>query len=353
MKVDAIVFSKYVVRSIVGFIGLMGVVVILSDIYAPYTTQSQIQMPTTNVHPQVSGNIVHINVVNGQAVSKGDLLYSIDPREYLLKLESAKANLAAAMSELGNLKSQLLVDRSLLSQQKALYQQSLSHFERFRRLYNKKQISADQFEQAKSSKESNFYLVQQKQAEIQKTMSQIGPPGKNPKVLQAKSALASAELNLDRTRVKSGGTGVVSNLQISDGDFVSSNSNTLVIVDFEQQYLTANFNEKGLDQLIIGSSVSIVFDSAPGTIFHGRIASLDRAIQSGVGQTGQLAQMSNSDRWIRKSEQFPVRIKVVNPPKNLIAGSKATVMAQRGDSPFWGSMSSLLMHTMAVLRYVY
>ncbi len=145
----------------------------------------------------------------------------------------------------------------------------------------------------------------------------------------------------------------MSNLQISDGDFVSSDSNTLVIVDLEQQYLTANFNEKGLDQLVIGSSVSIVFDSAPGHNLSRQIASLDRAIQSGVGQTGQLTQMSNSDRWIRKSEQFPVRIKVVNPPKNLIAGSKATVMAQRGDSPFWASISSLLMHTMAVLRYVY
>lgn len=353
MKVDAIVFSKYLVRSIVGFIGLVGVVVILSDMYAPYTTQSQIQMPTTNIHPQVSGNIVHINVVNGQFVNKGDLLYSIDPSEYSLKLESAKATLVAARSELESLKSQLLVNRSLLNQQKALYQQSLSHFERFQRLYEKKQISADQFEQAKSAKESNFYIVQQKQAEIQKTISQIGPPGQNPNVLQAKSAVASAQLNLDRTRVISGGAGIVSNLQISEGDFVGSNSNTLVIVDSEQQYLTANFNEKGLGKLVTGSSVLVVFDSVPGEIYHGEIASLDRAIQSGIGQTGQLAQMSDSDRWIRKSEQFPVRIKVDNPPKNLIAGSKATVMAERGDSSFWEPISSLIMHTMAALRYVY
>lgn len=353
MKIDAIFFSKYLIRTTTVLIGLAAVLFIFSDIYAPFTTQSQIEMPTSNVHPQVSGNIIHINIKNGQPVSKGDLLYSIDSKEFALHVKSAEANLIAAKSELESLNAQLLINYSLLEQQKAIYQQSLSHFNRFSVLYKKKQISIEQYEQAKSDKESKFQIVQQKQAEVQKTISKIGPEGENPNVLQAQSALAYAQLNLDRTNITSGGNGFVSNIQISIGDFVESNTNTLVIVDAKKQYLKANFNEKGLEKLVIGSPVLIVFDAYPGSIYEGQVTSLDKAIQSGVGQVGKLTQTNESERWIRKSEQFPVRIKILNPPKNLIAGSKATVMAKRSDNTFWKLTTSFYMRMIATLRYVY
>ena len=107
-------------------------------------------MPISNVHPQVSGNITHINIENGQSVNKGDLLYSIDSKEFSLNVKSAEANLVAAQSELKSLKAQLLVDYSLLEQQKGIYQQSLSHFNRFAILYKNKQISIEQYEQTKA-----------------------------------------------------------------------------------------------------------------------------------------------------------------------------------------------------------
>ena len=129
---------------------LAAVLFIFSDIYAPFTTQSQIEMPISNVQPQVSGNITHINIENGQSVSKGDLLYSIDSKEFSLNVKSAEANLVAAQSELKSLKAQLLVDYSLLKQQKGIYQQSLPHFNRFAILYKNKQISIEQYEQTKA-----------------------------------------------------------------------------------------------------------------------------------------------------------------------------------------------------------
>ena len=332
---------------------MIAVLFIFSDIYAPFTTQSQIEMPTSNVHPQVSGNITHINIENGQYVEKGDLLYSIDSKEFALNVESATANLIEAKSELKRLKAQLIIDRSLLEQQKAIFQQSLSHFERFDILYKKKQISIEEYEQAKSDKDSKFQIIQQKQAEVQKTLSQVGPEGKNPNVLQAESNLASAKLNLNRTKIISGGNGYVSNIQINEGDFVGTNNNTLVIVDSKKQYLIANFNEKGLEKLAIGSFVLIVFDAYPGRIYEGQVISIDKAIESGVGHLGELTRTNENERWIRKSEQFPVRIKIYNSPKHLIAGSKATVMVKRSDNTFWKLITSLFMRVIATLHYVY
>ncbi|UJF17992.1 HlyD family secretion protein [Vibrio sp. SS-MA-C1-2] len=353
MKIDAVLISKWIIRTVISLIVLTGIIIVLSNIYAPFTTQSQVQMPTINIHPEVSGNVTAVYVENGQSIQQGDAIYSIDNKEYLINVRDAKAKLIAAQTNLESMKAQLNIDKSALAQQKAIYRQALKHFHRYNDLFATKQISEEEFDQAQSDKESNYFLVKQKEAEISQTKSLIGLPNQNPDILQAKSTLATAELNLERTTVYAGGSGIISNLQIDLGDYVSASTNTMVIVDDQQQYLAANFNEKGLNTLTKGSSVAIIFDAYPGKIFPGTVLSSDKAIQSGVSQTGKLSTMDASDRWIRKSEQFPIRIELQSPPNALIAGSKATVMAAENTHPFWHAFSGFVMTTMSYLRYVY
>ncbi|GEA51827.1 secretion protein [Vibrio inusitatus NBRC 102082] len=353
MKLDAIILSKILVRLFIIVALLIALIGVSSNIYSPYTTLSQVQMSAINVKPLVLGNVTNVFVENGEYVKEGELLYTIDKTDYSIALSNSKADLVRANTELLSLKYQLDIQRSDLSQQKSSYNKSFNHYKRFQQLFLKKSISSDDYETAKNQKEQDYFAIKKIESEIIRTKNEIGEDGKNASVLKAKSSLVKASVNLDRTDVRAGGSGIISNLQITKGDYIGTEDNSLIIVDEQSLYLSANFNEKGLSTIHVGSKVSIVFDGYPGQIYSGLVTSVDRAIQGGVGQVGQLSEMDSSDRWVRRSEQFPVRINIIEPPENLIAGSKATVMLSEQSNSFWNAVSSLTMKFMAFVRYVY
>ena len=73
----------------------------ISDRVTPYTTQARVHALIVPVAPEVSGLITEVAVKSNQAVSAGDLLFSIDRSTYELAVETAEANLQAARQATG------------------------------------------------------------------------------------------------------------------------------------------------------------------------------------------------------------------------------------------------------------
>src|SRR6266481_7194188 len=97
-KID-IVQHKFV-RKIVSLIIVAGAVIITLYVWAiierrPRTDDATARANVVGIAPRVSGQIIKLNVQDNQEVKKGDVLFEIDPEDYRLILEKAKADLAA------------------------------------------------------------------------------------------------------------------------------------------------------------------------------------------------------------------------------------------------------------------
>src|SRR6266700_4362721 len=87
------------VRKIVSLIVVAGAVIITLYVWGiverhPRTDDATARANVVGIAPRVSGQILKLNVQDNQAVKEGDVLFEIDPEDYRLILEKAKAELA-------------------------------------------------------------------------------------------------------------------------------------------------------------------------------------------------------------------------------------------------------------------
>lgn len=155
------------------------------------------------IRPQVSGIIEARLFEEGQTVKKGDPLYKIEDSEYRAALQSAKANLASAQASA----------RSAVETE-----------QRFKRLADMKAVSQEDYSTAKAAAEM---------AEAQ--------------IDVAKAAVASAEIDLRRTRIVAPISGRIGRSSITEGALVtaSQTSSLARISQLDPIYLdmTASSNE--------------------------------------------------------------------------------------------------------------
>src|ERR1043166_8784295 len=93
------------VRKIVSLIVVIGAVVITLYVWGiierhPRTDDATARANVVGIAPRVSGQTIKLNVQDNQAVKEGDVLFEIDPEDYKLILEKAKAELATLDQQL-------------------------------------------------------------------------------------------------------------------------------------------------------------------------------------------------------------------------------------------------------------
>jgi len=115
----------------------------------------------------VSGEIISLNVKEGQVVKKGDLLVKINPDLYTSGLERSVANLAGT--------------KASLTQSDASFKEAKANYERNKILYDKGVISKSDwdkavstFEVAKATKQSAYYNVQSASASVTEARDNLG-----------------------------------------------------------------------------------------------------------------------------------------------------------------------------------
>src|SRR5438093_12874238 len=100
------------VRKIVSLIVVVSAVVITLYVWGiierhPRTDDATARANVVGIAPRVAGQILKLNVQDNQAVKEGDVLFEIDPEDYRLVLEKAKADLAAVDRQIAQAHSTL------------------------------------------------------------------------------------------------------------------------------------------------------------------------------------------------------------------------------------------------------
>ncbi|AQM69810.1 MULTISPECIES: HlyD family secretion protein [Vibrio] len=345
-------FYKYAIYTVFSAAALFSAFLVTSDNVSPFTTQATLHRNVATIAPEVSGVITDVMVNNGELVEKGQPLFAIDASSYQLKVAQAKAELRQARESDSAKWQQLAAAKQTQSQREFEYHNAKQKLARNQKLRNKGLATEQELDDAITNTQVASSAVEAANAEVKRIEAELSTQDRTAAIELAEAKLASAELDLSHTQIVAQTEGVVTNLQLQSGSYITQGTASLMLVDEAHAWISADFNEKGIDKLTNGREVLVSFDALPGKVFTGEVSSQERAIYDTNNANGQLSSVTNDTRWIREQQKVRTRITVDELDPSMISGSRASVIVESGN-PVMDVIGSAWIHLVAMFRYIY
>ncbi|SDI56142.1 membrane fusion protein, multidrug efflux system [Paraburkholderia steynii] len=283
------------------------------------TDDAYVQADFTMVAPQIAGTVDRVLVEDNQPVKAGDLLATIDDRDFVVELDAAKAQVASATASIAGLQAHLARQetgireaQAIVAADEAALQLAKTNQVRYRNLAGDGSGTVQALQQADAQLSIQQANREKDQAGLQGARQQLdilrSDLEKARAVLaEAKAAQAAAELKLSYTRIIAPISGTTGQTSVRVGAFVSAGKPLLAVVPLDALYITANFRETQLQHVRAGQIVDITVDALPGEVLKGRVASLGPA--SGVSYSA-VAPHNATGNFTKIVQRLPVRIRI-------------------------------------------
>ena len=245
-----------------------------SDISVPLKYSATLKGTSdVTITPQVSGQLMEVCITEGQQVKKGDVLFRIDSRNAELELESAEANLLAALAQESSAKLE---------------------YESNKNLYEKKIVSKYLLDNAE-----NRYKQAQASA------------------AQARAAANRARVNLGFCTITSPVNGVIGSIPVYAGDQVSSGTYLTMVSGNAKMHAEFSVSESVLEERANGEAddsldnlpdVTFFFKNGSEYPLKGRITSITGTVDRTTGTLTCKATFPNPDGGLYSGVQGTVVI---------------------------------------------
>jgi len=255
---------------------------------SPWTRNGMVRVQVANVAPQISGQIVEVRTRDNAHVHKGDVLYVIEKFDFEVALDNARATIL-------NREADLEVKKAQNARRAVLTTLSTS--------IEEKQVFDGNAKMAEAA------------------------------LASAKAGLAQAEINLQRTEVRSPVDGYVTNLLMRVGDSARAGTPNLSVIDEHSYWIDAYFEETKLANIHVGDPVEATLLGFQAPI-NGRIESITGGISAAnaASSTQGLPNVDPVFTWVRLAQRIPVRIGIeqIPPEVSLVAGMTCSVSVVGG-----------------------
>jgi multidrug resistance efflux pump len=333
---------------------------VLSDRYTPYTSQARVETFLTQVAPEVAGDVVAVGAKDNSAVRKGQLLFRIDPEPYEVAIRSAQANLSVALQAADVSVADVAAARAQVRKQRVDLAASRQLGKIVTDLVGERALAETQGIRARADIGKTEADVTKSEADLRRAQANLGSPGLgNPKVRQALAALDQARLDLRNTTVIAPANGMVTNLRLAKGQFVSPGQPLLSFLENGPRWISADMRENQLGNVRPGQKVLIALDILPGKLFHGRVHSVGWGVSQGdEAPTGQLSANPPDQGWLRDPQRFPVRILLLPEDAKEAgidigrSGAQANVIIFTEEDSIMNPIGRLWLKVVALLSYL-
>lgn len=254
----------------------------------PRTRNGHVRADIIGVTSDVSGIITSVKVAADQHVNKGDLLFQVDTRRFTIAIERARANLESAQAALDYAQQQASRNRGLRG------------------------LVAQQ-------------AIDQSDSELRNARAAVD---------QARAALASADLDLERSSVRAPASGIVSYVDLRPGAFATPGQGMMALVDQDSLRVEGYFQETRLRHVHVGDRAQVQL-MGDDRLLYGRVASITGAVNDSDTNIGRnlLPSINPNFAWVRLAQRIPVRVKL-DPQcvsDALVPGRTATVVILGAD----------------------
>jgi len=358
---------RFRVFLIVGIVVLLVAGFFLWRYFASYedTDDAQIDGHLNSISARISGHVGKLLVEDNQYVAAGTPLIEIDPKDYEVALDRAKADYADALAmadaakvnipitsvntssqtstaqadvESANAgiaaaRQQYAAANAQLAEAQANNVKAQSDLVRYKQLVDKQEISEQQYDQAvaaanagaatvdaaRASASAAEHQVRQAQSKLLDAQATLRAAGTGPQQVatirsraqsaqaqadQKKAALEQAELNLGYTVITSPVNGVVTNRTVEVGQNVSIGQELMRVINLDDIWVTADFKETQLKLVQVGQRATIHVDTN-GKDYNGHVQSIAGA--SGA-ITSLLPPENATGNYVKVVQRIPVKI---------------------------------------------
>jgi len=336
------------------------------------TDDAQVDGHINSISARISGHVVKLNVQDNQFVQAGTVLVEIDPADYQVALDRAKADfedaramaiaagvdvpitsvstssqLSSTQAEADSARAGIQAARQMSEAAKAQLQQAEANnvkaqndLGRYRQLVDKQEISQQQYDQAvaaaragdaavgaaRANADAALHQVSQAQSKLAQAEANWRNANTAPKqmtAMRAKAASAEAEvqrkkadldqaqLNLQYTKIVAPVAGVVGDRTVEVGQNVVPGQELMKVIPLDDIWLTANFKETQLRNIRVGQPVTVEVD-ANGRKYKGKVDSIAGA--SGA-RFSLLPPENATGNYVKVVQRIPVKI-VLEPGEN-------------------------------------
>ncbi len=309
----------------------------------PYTDDATIDADVVHVAAAVGGRIIELPVTENAKVSKGDLLFRLDPEPYRLAVEQAKANLDVAIGALDTRrrtvateKSNAMIAAEQVKRAQTNFQLASRTTERLRPLADRSFVPTQQFDQAETAQRDAATSVRQAQEQETAALHAIGTEEAAVAAVEAnKAALGIARRALDDTVVRAWHDGRVVGLSVLAGEMVIPSQSLFTLISTEEWYAVANFRETDLRAISVGNCATVFSMIDRRKPIKGVVEGVGWGVldTDRVNLPRSVPYVQRSMNWVRVAQRFPVRIRLQQPPEQFVRlGASAVVEIKHGDA---------------------
>lgn len=240
------------------------------------------------ISSDVSGEIVELNVAEGDSVTMGQLLVRINPDTYLSAVERGRANL-------NNSKAQRAMAMASVENARAQKQQVLAQFKNAQRMHARNEklfkdgiISEAEYENSLANYESAEANLESAKASISSAEQNV--EAANYSIKGAQASLNELQTSLQRTTITAPVNGIVSRLNVELGERVvgtiqMAGTEMMRLANFSTMEVQVEVSENDILRVSLGDSVEIEVDAYLDKVFYGRITEIANSAAN-VMQTG-------------------------------------------------------------------
>ncbi len=293
------------------------------------------------VSTDVSGLVSEVDVHESQPVKAGDVLFRVDPKQFQIALDNAKANMAQTALSIEAMKQDYkrMLDDAAAQQSKVALDQVT--FDRDDAMLKTSAVSKAEYDNARLNLDSDKARLEslRKLAEVQ--LRRLGgspdlPVEQHPQYMQAKAQVDEAQRQLDHTVVRAPFDGTATQVDaLQPGTYLVAqtaaltNTGAVALVATNDLWIDANMKETDLTHVKVGDPVKIWVDSYPGHVWSGTVESIAPAAGS---EFSILPAQNSSGNWVKVGQRIPVRVRI--DPKSeklqLRAGMSVTAEIDTG-----------------------
>ena len=278
------------------------------------TDDAYIQSARTVISADVSGRVLTVEVQDNQRVTKGQVLYRLDPHSYEVAVADATAQLGMARLQVQALKAtyqQKLADNKAVQETLDYAQRE---YDRQKKLLGSGVASQQQFDAAANALEVARQKVASSQHDIGNVLAQLGgnpdiPVNDHPMVQRAQAVVDAKQIDLNDTVIRAPDNGIVTKVeQLQVGDYMTAATPVFSLMS-DHVWVEANFKETELTHMRPGQDATVEVDTYPGVEFHAKVASFS----PGTGLTFSLLPPENATgNWVKVVQRLPVRLTLEN-----------------------------------------
>ncbi|MGE8244154.1 MAG: HlyD family secretion protein, partial [Sphingobacterium sp.] len=244
---------------------------------------------------EVSGEVVELNIKEGDFVKKGQVLCRIKPDilqsgydRSVAAMNSQRANLAAAQQQ--------------LKQQEENFKNVAATYKRNQELFEKRVISAAEMDKSSSEYFSTLAAIQAQRETVKSSRYGID---------QSQASVKEAQDNLNRTTIYAPTDGIISLLSIEQGERVvgtaqMAGTEIMRIANMSSMEVNVDVNENDINNVRVGNQAEIEVDAFQDRKFKGvvtEIASSSKNIATTTAATSSTDQVTNFNVKVRISAE--------------------------------------------------